>query len=85
MTSFAQQRTVRHATTRRSRRVSIIWIGPIVTVVIGVGPPGIRCGTKEIVSARSKAPDCPPRACGRHRRDDPSGHAVAAEATVVVD
>ena len=35
MTNLAEQRTVPHATTHRSRRVSIIWIVPLVAVAIG--------------------------------------------------
>jgi paraquat-inducible protein B len=35
MTNLAEQRTLPHATTRRSRRVSIIWIVPLVAVAIG--------------------------------------------------
>jgi len=35
MTNLAEQRTVPHATTHRSRRVSIIWIIPLVAVAIG--------------------------------------------------
>jgi paraquat-inducible protein B len=35
MSNLAEQRTVPHATTRRSRRVSIIWIVPLVAVAIG--------------------------------------------------
>jgi paraquat-inducible protein B len=35
MTNLAEQRTVPHATTRRSRRISIIWIVPLVAVAIG--------------------------------------------------
>ena len=36
MTNLAEQRTLPQATTRRSRRVSVIWIVPIVAVAIGV-------------------------------------------------
>ena len=35
MTNLGEQRTVPHATTHRSRRVSIIWIVPLVAVAIG--------------------------------------------------
>ena len=35
MSNLAEQRTLPHATTRRSRRVSIIWIVPLVAVAIG--------------------------------------------------
>jgi paraquat-inducible protein B len=35
MTNLVEQRTLPHATTRRSRRVSIIWIIPLVAVAIG--------------------------------------------------
>jgi paraquat-inducible protein B len=35
MTNLAEQRNLPHATTRRSRRVSIIWIVPIAAVAIG--------------------------------------------------
>jgi len=35
MSNFAEQRTVPRATTRRSRRVSIIWIVPLAAVAIG--------------------------------------------------
>src|SRR5215468_11723979 len=35
MTNLGEQRTVPHATTHRSRRVSIIWIVPAVAVAIG--------------------------------------------------
>jgi paraquat-inducible protein B len=35
MTNLAEQRTVPQATTRRSRRFSIIWIVPLVAVAIG--------------------------------------------------
>ena len=35
MTNLAEQRTLPQATTRRSRRVSVIWIVPIVAVAIG--------------------------------------------------
>jgi paraquat-inducible protein B len=35
MTNLVEQRTLPHATTRRSRRVSIIWIVPLVAVAIG--------------------------------------------------
>lgn len=35
MTNLAEQRTLPHATTHRSRRVSIIWIVPLVAVAIG--------------------------------------------------
>jgi paraquat-inducible protein B len=35
MTNLAEQRTLPHAATRRSRRVSIIWIVPIVAIAIG--------------------------------------------------
>jgi paraquat-inducible protein B len=35
MTNLTEQRTLPHAATRRSRRVSIIWIVPIVAVAIG--------------------------------------------------
>ena len=35
MTNLAEQRTIPHATTRRSRRLSIIWIVPLVAVAIG--------------------------------------------------
>jgi paraquat-inducible protein B len=35
MTNFAESRTLPHATTRRSRRLSIIWIVPLVAVAIG--------------------------------------------------
>ena len=35
MTNFAEQRTLPHAATRRSRRISIIWIVPLVAVAIG--------------------------------------------------
>src|SRR5260370_1776774 len=35
MTNLAEPRVIPHATTRRSRRLSIIWIVPIVAVAIG--------------------------------------------------
>jgi paraquat-inducible protein B len=35
MTNLAEQRTLPHATTRRSRRISIIWLVPLVAVAIG--------------------------------------------------
>ena len=35
MTNLAEQRTLPHAATRRSRRISIIWIVPLVAVAIG--------------------------------------------------
>jgi len=35
MTNLAEQRTMLHATTSRSRRFSIIWIVPLVAVAIG--------------------------------------------------
>ena len=35
MTNLAEQRTLPHASTRRSRRISIIWIVPLVAVAIG--------------------------------------------------
>src|SRR5271168_5071690 len=35
MTNIAEPRVIPHATTRRSRRLSIIWIVPIVAVAIG--------------------------------------------------
>jgi len=35
MTNIAEQRTLPHAVTRRSRRISIIWIVPLVAVAIG--------------------------------------------------
>ena len=35
MTNLAEQRTLPHATTRRSRRVSIIWLVPLIAVAIG--------------------------------------------------
>jgi len=35
MTNLAEQRTLPHATTRRSRRFSIIWLVPLVAVAIG--------------------------------------------------
>jgi paraquat-inducible protein B len=35
MTNLAEPRTLPHATTRRSRRLSIIWIVPLVAVAIG--------------------------------------------------
>ena len=35
MTNLSEQRTLPHAATRRSRRVSIIWIVPLVAVAIG--------------------------------------------------
>src|SRR5690242_10908134 len=35
MTNLAEQRTVPRAATRRSRRISIIWIVPLVAVAIG--------------------------------------------------
>ena len=35
MTNFAEQRMLPHAATRRSRRISIIWIVPLVAVAIG--------------------------------------------------
>jgi paraquat-inducible protein B len=36
MSNLVEQRTLPHATTRRSRRISIIWIVPLVAVAIGV-------------------------------------------------
>src|SRR5437667_12846219 len=35
MSNLAEQRTFPHAATRRSRRISIIWIVPLVAVAIG--------------------------------------------------
>ncbi len=35
MTNLAEQRTLPHAVTRRSRRISIIWIVPLLAVAIG--------------------------------------------------
>src|SRR5215470_13799748 len=35
MSNLAEQRTLARATTRRSRRISIIWIVPLVAVAIG--------------------------------------------------
>ena len=35
MSNLAEQRTLPQAATRRSRRISIIWIVPIVAVAIG--------------------------------------------------
>src|ERR1700739_1717174 len=37
MTNLAEQRALPLATTRRSRRLSIIWIVPLVAVAIGAG------------------------------------------------
>src|SRR5712671_6105411 len=35
MSNIAEPRVIPHATTRRSRRISIIWIVPLVAVAIG--------------------------------------------------
>ena len=35
MTNLGEQRTLPHAATRHSRRLSIIWIVPLVAVAIG--------------------------------------------------